>query len=269
MSATFPPRTPAMTDAGLRTTRDGDVCTVTIHRPDKLNALSRPVLGALGEAFAGAAADPTLKCMVIRGAGDRYFAAGGDLVDLADVRSESETIGMVEQCRTALDAVRDCPVPVIALLNGDAIGGGAELAVACDFRLICDHAHLGFIHGRMAITSAWGGGTDLIDLCGASRALRMMVRAELVTAQTAWQWGLADVVVTTATADAALARFVEPMLGQSALALRACKAQVIAFRHGLSREERRAVESRSLVGTWRSEDHWSAVERFLAGERRN
>ena len=257
-----------MTNGELRFTRHGDTGTVTIHRPGKLNALSRPVLRSLREAFEGAAADPTLKCVVVRGAGDRYFAAGGDIVDLADVRSEAQTMAMVEECRAALDAVRECPVPVIALLNGDAIGGGAELAVACDFRLVCDHAHLGFIHGRIGISSAWGGGTDLIDLCGASRALRMMARAELVPAQTALQWGLADVVITAAMADAALANFVEPMLEQSAAALRACKAQVRAFAHGLSRDERRAVEARSLVTTWRSEEHWSAVERFLAGERR-
>lgn len=258
---------PRSTNDAVRVHREGDVCTVTIARPDKLNALSRPVLRALRDAFIAADADRHLKCMILRGAGTRYFAAGGDLVDLADVRSEPEVIAMVAECRSALDAVRHCAIPVIAMLNGDAIGGGAELALACDFRILNDHAHIGFIHGRIGISSAWGGGTDLIDLVGSTRALRLMVRAELVPAATALEWGLADRVVPAAGADDALADFLAPILQQSAVVLRAAKAQIRAVRDGLSREERRAIEQRGLVESWMSDDHWDAVARFLAGGR--
>ena len=92
---------------------------------------------------------------------------------------------MMEEAGGALDAIRHCPVPVIAYLNGDAIGGGAELAVACDLRLQAGHARIGFIQSRLAITSAWGGGPDLFQLLGSARAMRMMCRGELVDAQQA------------------------------------------------------------------------------------
>src|SRR5690606_19137494 len=131
---------------------------------------------------------PDTRLIVLSGAGDRYFAAGGDLRDLATVRDEAATLAMAGQARAALDAVRECPVPVVAYLNGDAIGGGAELALACDLRLQASQA-------RLAITSAWGGGTDLCRLVGGARAMRMMARSELVDAQQALAWGLADAVI--------------------------------------------------------------------------
>ena len=80
-------------------------------------------------------------------------------------------------------SLRACPLPVLAYLNGDAIGGGAELALACDMRLQSASARIGFIQARLAITSAWGGGPDLCRIVGAARAMRMMSRCELVDAQ--------------------------------------------------------------------------------------
>jgi enoyl-CoA hydratase/carnithine racemase len=243
--------------------RKADVWTVTIHRPDKLNPLSRPLLRAMRAAFESIGADRDARCVILRGAGERYFAAGGDLRDLADVRGEADTTAMVHECRTALDAVRSCPVPVVASLNGDAIGGGAELAVACDLRVMAEHASIGYVHGRLAITAAWGGAADLIDLVGSARALRMMARAELIDAFTALEWGLADLVVPGGDLERRTADFVEPLAMQGPQVLRAIKAQAIAARRGMSREERRALELRHIVQTWTHADHWSAVARVL------
>ena len=257
-----------MTSNELIVAREGDVWTVTIHRPDKMNPLSRPVLRALRAAFESFAADRQAKCVVVRGAGDRYFAAGGDLRELSDVRGDADTTAMVLECRAALDAVRECPLPVVAALNGDALGGGAELAVACDMRIMGEHASIGFVHGRLAITAAWGGATDLVDLVGTARAFRMMARHELIDAFTALEWGLADAVAPGAELERRIADFVEPLAAQSQDVLRALKAQVRAARRGASRDERRALELRHIVQTWTHADHWKAVERFF-GEREN
>ena len=240
---------------------------LTVNRPEKFNPLSRQVLGALRAQLTAAAQRADLKCVVIRGAGDRYFAAGGDLRDLADVRSAEQTAAMVEECRGALDAVRGCPLPVVALLNGDAIGGGAELAVACDFRLMREGAHIGFIHGRLNITAAWGGSADLYGLVGRSRALRMTTRCELVPAEAALEWGLADEVLADHEMESGLREFVAPILKQSASVLRACKAQAIAAREGLGYAQRRAIEQTGLVRTWIHPDHWAAVERVLSPDK--
>src|SRR5438105_359089 len=132
------------TDVVVDARRNG-LTWITINRPRKHNALALPVLDALAAAVRNAGNDLRTRCIALRGAGDKYFAAGGDLVDLASVRSDSEIDAMGDQAAAALDAVRTCPVPIVAYLNGDALGGGAELAVACDLRLMASHARIGFI----------------------------------------------------------------------------------------------------------------------------
>jgi enoyl-CoA hydratase len=243
---------------------DDGVATITINRPDKHNPLSSAVLGELRATVESLGARSALRCLVIRGAGERYFAAGGDLRALADVRTGEQTLDMVVHSRGALDAVRDCPLPVIALLNGDVLGGGAELAVACDLRVMRAGARIGFIQGRLNICSAWGGGPDLFALVGPSRALRMTARAELIDAPTALSWGLADHVVPDDALDASLRAFVEPMLRQTPAVLRAWKAQARAARRGESYERRREVERAALLETWLHDDHWTAVATILS-----
>ena len=243
--------------------RSGRVLHVTLNRPDKHNPLSRAVLARLGHVFRQARDEPELACAVVTGAGARYFAAGGDLRDLAHVRAEADVRAMAEEARDALDAIREFPLPVVALLNGDAIGGGAELAVACDFRIARAGAAIGYVHGRLEITSAWGGGTDLIALIGRSRALQMMARGERIGADEALQWGLVDRVAAPESLESALQEFTAPMLAHGAAVLRGAKAQIVAARRGLSYAERRAVELDAFVRTWIHPDHWAALERVL------
>jgi enoyl-CoA hydratase/carnithine racemase len=240
------------------------VLAVTINRPDKHNPLSSSVLAALRDALRTHGASPALRVVVIRGAGSRYFAAGGDLRALAGVRTAAQTRDMVAHSRDALDAVRDLPVPVVALLNGDALGGGAELALACDLRVIRAGARIGYVQGRLNICSAWGGGPDLFALVGPARALRMTARAEMVDAPTALAWGLVDHVVPDDGVEAGLDAFVEPMLRQPPAVLRAWKSQARALRRGEPYETRRAIERDALIDTWLHADHWAAVDRVLA-----
>jgi enoyl-CoA hydratase/carnithine racemase len=252
------------TRRNLLLSRKGRVLRVTINRPDKHNPLSRAVLAELREVFDSARDEPELACVVLTGAGDKYFAAGGDLRDLAQVRTEQGVRAMVEESRAALDAVRTFPLPVIAVLNGDALGGGAELALACDMRVMREGAGIGYVQGRLAITTGWGGGTDLATVVGPARALRMTARGETVSAATALAWGLADAVAPADGLDAAVRDFLAPILKQTGNVLRGFKAQALAARRGLPFDERRAIEQHAFVTTWMHEDHWSAVERFLS-----
>lgn len=241
------------------------VLSVVLNRPEKHNPLSRAMLAALKEAIEQAGADPQLRCVLLRGAGNGYFAAGGDLRDLSSVRSPEETEAMVIEARGALDAVRECPVPVIAVVNGDALGGGAELAVACDLRLMAAHARIGYMHGRLNLSTGWGGGTDLFDLVGRARALRMLARAEMVHATEALAWGLADAVAPSeADLDAFAAGFVEPIRRQSPRLMRAYKAQALARRRGEDRDLRRAAEMHDFIDSWVHDEHWQAVDRILS-----
>lgn len=240
------------------------VVRISINRPHKHNALAGAVLEALAQAIRQAGAQPTTRFIVLRGAGERFFAAGGDLVELSTIRDEAGTQAMAEQSRSALDAIRQCPAPVLAYLNGDAIGGGAELAVACDNRLQAAHARIGFIQARLAISSAWGGGPDLCNLVGSSRAFRMMARCEMVDAPQALAWGLADVVISDGPDGADMQRYLEPLLACPIHVLRAIKAQTAAWKAGQTYPQRRDVERQQLMGTWLHDDHWHASDRFLA-----
>ena len=182
-----------MSSAVVVATADG-ILRVTINRPEKRNALSRAVLDELGQVFAGHAADEALRVAVLTAAGSHSFAAGGDLRDLAAVRTREGAATMATQARSALDAIRRFPVPVVAALNGVALGGGAELAVACDLRIAAAHACIGFVQGRLNIATAWGGGIDLMRLLGPARGLAVLARSEVLGAAQALALGLVDAV---------------------------------------------------------------------------
>lgn len=257
-----------MARGDLQVQRDGHVLRVTINRPNKQNPLSRAVLEQLHHSFEDAARDQDLSVVVLRGAGERYFSSGADLRELGKVRGAREIQAFAQEARAALDSIRRCPVPVVAAINGDALGAGAELAVAADFRVMREGAHIGYIHGELQINSAWGGGPDLVDLVGAPRALRMMTRCERVPAALALTWGLADEIAESGALDAAVAAFVEPMLRLTPAALRACKEQTVAKRRGAGPDERRAIEHRNFVASWVSDAHWREAERGAAARRR-
>jgi enoyl-CoA hydratase len=254
-----------MVGTNLRVETQAGVLHVTINRAEKRNALSRAVLAQLRELFQARGDDPTVLVAVLRGAGDQCFAAGGDLRDLSAVRRLDEATAMAEEGKAALEAVRRFPVPVVAALNGDALGGGAELALACDFRVLATHAHIGFIHGRLNIATAWGGGVDLLRLLGPALGLRLLARSELVDAKTALSLSLADAVARNdETLDDAVQRFLDPLRRQVPQVTRAYKALALAAREGQSREAMLALETRLFSDTWIHPDHWAAAEKLLA-----
>ena len=137
-----------MSDVHILSETRERVLYVTINRVEKHNALAISIIDTIGETFRAAAKDDALVAAVLRGAGEKTFAAGGDLRELAALRTAGEAETMARDAKTAFNAIRDFPVPVIAGLNGNAFGGGAELAVSCDFRVAANHARIGFVQGR-------------------------------------------------------------------------------------------------------------------------
>ncbi len=242
----------------------GPLLRITINRPEKRNALSRAVLQELAEAFTQQAANHEWKLIILSGAGDKNFAAGGDLRDLSQVRSEQQAADMSHQARRTLDAISRFPVPVVAALNGDALGGGAELAVACDFIVAPSTSRIGFIQGKLNIATAWGGGSRLMQRVGATTALRLLARSELLQADAACQLGLIDAVAEPGESlEACLHTFTSPMLGQATQVLRAFKALALGQHQGLTATEMRELETHHLVTTWTHPDHWAAADKIL------
>jgi len=251
----------------LAETRDR-VLYARLNRPDKHNALSLSLLADLRALFEDRAGDDTLLAAALTGTGDKTFAAGGDLRELAALRSEAEAEQMARDAKAALNAIRDFPVPVIAALNGNTFGGAAELSVACDFRIAAAHAKIGFVQGRLAVSTAWGGGPDLLQLLGRARGLRLMVTGEMVPAGAALDMGLIDQVAGDGESLAdAVEDFLAPMRKQAPQVMRAFKELGRAHRRGDSRETMQEIETKLFVGTWVHEDHWTAAEKVLPSRK--
>ncbi len=245
--------------------RDELLATVTINRPEKRNALSLDLLDILAAEFRDLSADAELAMVVLTGAGERSFAAGGDLKELESVRTFAEAAAMANRAKAALQAIRDCPVPVVAALNGDALGGGAELALACDLRVAASHARIGFLQGRLNITTAWGGGVDLIRLVGKARALSLIYSARLVGGVEGLSLGLFDAAANDGESlDTALATFLTPMRERTPQVLRAIKrlATIVSLPDGRAAFDQ--LETEILADSWIQPAHWQAAEGILA-----
>ncbi|MGE0502287.1 MAG: enoyl-CoA hydratase/isomerase family protein [Rhizobiaceae bacterium] len=238
------------------------VLHVLIDRAEKRNALSTAVLDGLAQTFHSYAGEGSLVAAVLTGAGDKCFAAGGDLKEFDRLRSEADGRHMALTARSALDAIRSFPVPVIAALNGDALGGGAELAACCDFRLASPHARIGFIQGRLSISTAWGGGIDLMQIIGRQKALRLLSTARIVDAAEALALGFLDGVADGAdTLPATVDAFLAPMRELVPQSQRAFKA---VARATFDRRAAEDVELANFSACWAHADHWSAHDRILS-----
>lgn len=248
---------------------EGPLLRVTINRPEKRNPLSRSLLRELRSTFERHAANEALVLAVLRGAGDKSFAAGGDLRDLEKVRTLEESRALFDLGNGAFDAIRRFPVPVVAALNGLAVGGGAELAAACDVRIAASHARIGFVQGTLNIPTAWGGGADLATIVGPTRALRLMAEANVLDAAQALDAGLVDAVADAGEDfEAFVARFIAPWLRHRPQVMRAFKWQAAAHKLGMPRAASEALDREHFAAAWSHEDHWAAAAQRLTKEKR-
>jgi enoyl-CoA hydratase len=246
-------------------TIDKGVAVVTIDRPQARNAIGLRTISELGEALervtsAGAAV------VVLRGAGDRAFVSGGDLKELAAIRDEEGAIDMATRMRRLLDRVATLPIPVLAALNGHALGGGAEVAVAADIRVAADDVKIGFTQVQLAIMPAWGGAERLAELVGRSQALLLICTGKTLTAMEAERIGLADVVFPRDEFEAGWKELASQFAALGPEVTRSIKATIAAARpHHHPSLESNAV--RAFARLWLSEEHWKAARR-LDGSRR-
>jgi enoyl-CoA hydratase len=237
-----------------------NVLRVTVNRPESRNALSLSVLGRLANIFEEQKGNEDIRFAIVTGTGDKAFASGGDLKELADVRSPTEARTLSEHGKRALGAIRRFPVPVIAAINGVALGGGAELALACDLRFAAAHAGIGMIHSRLNIAPSWGGGVDLMRLVGFAQGLKLLATAEILSAARAQTIGLIDdVAPSTIEFEAALQAFVSTLRRPPPHVMRAMKS-LSAGERLRDRDALEARETEHFVHVWTHADHWAAVD---------
>jgi enoyl-CoA hydratase len=178
----------------LVTETDGPVALLTINRPRALNALNSKLLGELKRALDELGAGGTVRVVVITGAGERAFVAGADIGEMKDMDS-ARARAFAEYGQSVFDYIENLPLVVIAAINGFALGGGCELAMACDIRVASDRARLGQPEVNLGVIPGFGGTQRLARLVGRGRAKQLIFTGDIIDAQAAERIGLVDMVV--------------------------------------------------------------------------
>lgn len=238
---------PALGDVAVELA--GGLAVVTINRPHARNAVAPATMDALEKALDAAAGAQVL---VLTGAGDRAFVSGGDLKELATIRTEEAAVAMALRMRRICDRIADFPGPVIAALNGHAFGGGAEVAVAADIRVAADDIRIGFNQVALAIMPAWGGLERLAALVGRSRALLLAGTGRILGAAEAERAGLVDQVLDRASFAAGWRALAESLATPAAREIKRVAAGV-----------GEAEAARAFARLWVADEHWQAAERVM------
>jgi enoyl-CoA hydratase/carnithine racemase len=190
--------------------RDGAIATVTLNRPQRLNALNREMWAGLGAAMRGLSADASLRCIVLRGAGGKAFAAGADIAEFATERANAHQAKQYgELIHATMQAVAQCRHPTVALIEGACVGGGLEIAAMCDMRICGTSSRFGVPINKLGLTMAYGELAGLLALVGRAVALEILLEGRVFDADEAYRKRLVNRVVADDQVEAeahALAR---------------------------------------------------------------
>ncbi len=248
----------------IRADRRGRVLTLTLNRPDKLNAVDKVMHGELATVFEDAADDPDSDIVVLTGEG-RAFSAGGDILWMQEMIDH----GFGQTAREAkriIFSLLDCEKPIIAKLNGHATGLGATLALFCDVIFAADHAKIGDPHVLVGFTAGDGGAVIWPQLIGYARAKEYLMTGDLIPAPEAAQMGLINHAVPASELDARVDAFADRLAGGALFAIRTTKASVNVGLKQLAAsimEACLAFEEQSNA----SADHQEAVSAFREGRK--
>lgn len=251
-------------DRGFREERTGGTLLLSLDRTAAGNALDETTIGALRARLDEAAGDLTLRCVILAGTG-RFFCAGGDLKAYLALSTREELQRVFGAARALLDAIEASPLPVIAAIDGYALGGGAELALACDLRVVGAGAVIGFPQLRLGIIPGWDGMERLVSLVGQGTTMRLLLTGERLSAEAASQAGLVDIVATDAL-HAAL-DIAAGLEGAAPLAIRGAKEALRALGHG--RADARQVAADIFARLWFTADHREAESAFAEKRKPN
>ncbi len=177
------------------TALENNIFIITINRPDKLNALNQTVFDELNRAMDLVYADENIKAVIITGAGEKAFVAGADIAEFVSVKDEDGK-SLSERGQNIFFKIENCPKPVIAAVNGFALGGGCELAMACHFRLASINARFGQPEVNLGLIPGYGGTQRLTMLIGKGKAMELLMTGNIIGAQEAKALGLVNYVET-------------------------------------------------------------------------
>lgn len=244
--------------------RDEATVTLTLNRPDKLNSLSRQLLGDLLEVFRRLEQDPSVRprALVLTGAGEKAFAAGADIEEMHTM-TVSEAYGFSALGMAVMDCMEHCSFPIIAAVRGFALGGGCELALAADFVIAAENAVFGQPEVKLGLVPGFGGTQRLARRVGVAKARQLIYSGETVKAAEAKALGLVAEVVPKADLLARAQAIASRIAANAPLALAAAK-RVINEGLDLNLRAGSELESRAFAALFASEDAKSGLETFLA-----
>ena len=240
----------------------GAVTLLMVSRPNQRNAIDFATMDELEAVLSMLETDKSLQALVLTGDGDT-FVSGGDLKDFQVLVTAEDGERMAKRMGTILTRLSCLPVPVIAALNGPAVGGGTEVALACDLRVAAANAYFSFRQVTMGIMTAWGGAPRLLALLGFSRSLYYLLTAERITSEQALQLGLVQRVTPEGQAVAGALELARQIASQPPLAVQAIKRTLRQIM-GVPFDAATAVEVQEFGGVWASADHEEAVKAYFA-----
>lgn len=244
-----------MTTTNVKVDREGAVATVTIDRPERLNALNNATLAELKQAFGTLAHDAEVRACVLTGSGEKAFVAGADISELAALSGpEAEQYALAGQA--LMDQIENLRKPVIAAIGGYALGGGLELALACTVRWAASKARLGLPETGLGLIPGFGGTQRLPRLVGRGRATEMILTGDPIDADQALSWGLVTRVLERDELLAEAQAFAARLADRPAVALRAALGT-------LGGSATMALEAALFGVTCASEDAAEGCQAFL------
>lgn len=208
-----------MTDTPVAIADEGAIRRITVNRPDKLNALNAATLDALMAAFEAAAADSAVRVVVLTGAGPKAFVAGADIAEMSRL-SATEGRDFSLRGQRLMRRIETMPKPVIAMVNGFALGGGLELAMACHLRVAADTAKVGQPEINLGLIPGFGGSQRLLRLAGRAAALELCLLGAPISAERAYQLGIVNRAVPADSLHAEVQQWAEQLAQAAPLALR-------------------------------------------------
>ncbi len=239
----------------------GPVRGVLINRPDVRNALNAEVIDELGRCFAAWQSDLDLRCVVLSGQGDKAFAAGADIAAMATMQPwQARTFAAAAHATAAL--MESCPAPVIAAVNGFALGGGLELALCADFIYAADNAKLGFPEVGLGVIPGFGGTQRLATRVGVGRAREMIFSGRILTANEALAWGLANAVLPGEQLIAEVTKLAHIIASKAPLAVAEAK-RAMRLGQGMPLERGLVFEQELFAGLFATEDQKAGMAAFL------
>lgn len=247
---------------------EGGVALVTLNRPERHNALSKPLLEQLRDAMEEAQRDDAARCIVLTGAGERAFSAGADISEQTGFSPE-DAYHHMRWGQRLFDGIEQLAKPVIAAINGFALGGGLELALACDIRTASASAEIGFPEVNLASLPGWGGTQRITRLVGLSQAMLLAMTGRRIAADEAHRLGIVSLVIEPDQLIDQTLRLAREIASHDMQSLQAIKQVMRLGLHATTLDAGLEAEARAVARLWGTEAQKKAQQEFFGRRTKN